>query len=111
MKVVFTGPAFDNSGHSIVRSDLIKVCSVKGIIVQGSVKPDTEMVVASRLDTRKATSAASQGKNVTTYPSFIATFLGGVEIKAGPRPNNYTDAAVTDMLVPDFTAGYEALDK
>jgi hypothetical protein len=55
MKVVFTGPAFDNSGHSVVRSDLIAACESTGkFTVQSAVKADTDLLVASRTDTGRS---------------------------------------------------------
>lgn len=57
LNVVFTGPALDNTGNSIIRSNLIAACKKVGIAVQSSVRVDTAMVVASRVDTVKAKSA------------------------------------------------------
>lgn len=103
MKVVFTGPAFDNTGHSIVREDLIAACAGTGKFqVQASVRKDTELVVASRTDTVKAKAASARGLTVLTYPQFINRFLAGVELNRGSRPNKFTDVVDQDLLVPDF---------
>ena len=103
MKVVFTGPAFDNSGHSVVRADLIAACVSTGkFTVQSSVKADTDMVVASRTDTRKAKGAAARGLLVLSYPTFIRSFLSDLVLKSGAQPSKYTDKIDLDLLVPDF---------
>ena len=105
MNVVFTGPAFDNSGHSIVRDNLIAACMKKGNFnVQPCVKATTDMVVASRLDTAKAKGAAQRGLAVLGYPEFINKFLRGVDVASGGKPNHYTDKIEKDLLVPDFTS-------
>jgi hypothetical protein len=106
MNVVFTGPAFDSNGHSIVRSELAYACLCKGnLSVQSSVRGDTDVLVASRTDTVKAKNASLRGIAVFTYPEFIAKFLQDVPIKLGGKPNHYTDKVDTDLLVPDFTKG------
>lgn len=108
MNVVFTGPAFTSSGQSVVRSDLTYACTLKGnITVQGSVRADTDMVVASRVDTVKALNASMRGLAVLTYPEFITKFLRGIDIKTGGKPNKYIDAIQLDMLVPDFTGTFD----
>ena len=80
--------------------------------VQSSVRSDTNMVVASRLDTVKAKSAASRGLPVVTFPEFIAQFLGAVEMERGAVPNKYTGSVIQDMLVPVFVkfSQLEAID-
>lgn len=104
IRVVFTGPAFDSAGHSIIRNDLMIAC--KGIAtVQSSVQPDTEYVVASRKDTVKAKKAAMRGIPVLAYPEFIARFLTGVAIRTGSKPCKYTDKIDVDSLVPVFLTG------
>jgi hypothetical protein len=103
IKVAFTGPAFDNAGHSVVRADLIAACQMTGkFAVQSSVRPDTNLLVASRTDTVKAKAAAEKGIGVLTYPQFIRSFLSNVEIKKGAKPNRYTDLVDHDLLVPAF---------
>ena len=67
MNVVFTGPAFDSSGNSVVRHDLTYACICKGgITVQDRVDGMTEAVVASRSDTVKAKNAVLRGLKVMT---------------------------------------------
>lgn len=108
MNVVFTGPAFTNDGKAVVRSDLTYACTLKGnITVQNSVRADTDMVVASRVDTVKATNATMRGLAVLTYPEFITKFLRGIDIKTGAKPNKYIDAVQLDLLVPDFSGSYD----
>jgi hypothetical protein len=104
MNVVFTGPAFDNAGNSIVRDNLIAACAKQGFCVQSAIKASTQLVVASRTDTIKAMGAAARGMAVLSYPSFIAHYLDGVEIAKGGEPNHYTDKIEKDLLVPDFTS-------
>jgi hypothetical protein len=110
MNIVFTGPAFDNNGQSVVRDNLVSACAACGHVVQRAVKPDTDLLIASRTDTVKAKMAAGRGLTVMTYPSFIAKFLGSVEVPRGAKPNKYIDVVNKDLLVPDFTVGLEALD-
>ena len=106
MNVVFTGPAFDSEGKSVLRADLTYACIVKGnLTVQDGIQADTNALVASRTDTVKAMNAAKRGIAVLTYQEFIANFLRGVEIKKGGKPNKYTDQIDLDLLVPDFTDG------
>ena len=101
--IVFTGPAFDGNGSSILRDHLVNACMKMGFLVQSAVKADTDAVIASRTDTVKAARAAARGLTVLTYPQFIARHLTDVEIAKGGKPNKYTDKVVLDMLVPDFT--------
>ena len=43
MNVVFTGPAFDSEGKSVLRADLTYACIVKGnLTVQDGIQADTE---------------------------------------------------------------------
>jgi hypothetical protein len=103
LNVVFTGPAFDNAGHAVVRADLIEACKATGkFAVQSAVKPNTDLLVASRTDTVKAKAAAAKGLEVITYPQFIRSFLSNVELKTGAKPNRYTDQVDHDLLVPAF---------
>jgi hypothetical protein len=105
MNVVFTGPAFDNGGNTIVRDNLIAACMKKGNLdVQPRVKATTNMAIASRLDTVKAKRAAQRGLAVMSYPEFINKFLRGVDVATGGKPNHYTDKIEQDLLVPDFTS-------
>ena len=102
-KVVFTGPAVDSQGRSITRANLVKACEGTGtIIVQSSVRGDTDLLVASRTDTVKAKKAAASGLPVLTYPEFLATRLRGVEIDSGGPVDPYTDKLDPDLLVPVF---------
>jgi hypothetical protein len=101
--IVFTGPAFDGNGNSILRDHLAGACLKAGFRVQLAVKPDTDALIASRTDTVKAVRASARGLTVLTYPQFIARHLAGIEITKGGIPNKYTDKVVKDMLVPDFT--------
>jgi len=110
MNIVFTGPASDVAGFSVVRSDLIAACAASGHAVQRAVKPDTDLLVASRTDTVKAKAALLRGVEVMTYPTFLAKVLGSVAIPRGSRPDKYTDVVDKSLLVPDFTVGFEVLD-
>lgn len=106
MNVVFTGPAIDGSGCSIVRADLVGACSEEGNLhVQSTVRVDTDILVASRADTVKAKSAHARGLAVFTYPEFISRFLADVDVKAAGKPNKYIDAIDLNLLAPDFTGG------
>jgi len=110
MNAVFTGPAFDKSGKSIVREDLIAACRNKGIVVQAGVKPSTTILVASRADTVKAKGAVARGLVVLSYPEFVAYHLQDEPIEKCAKPNPYTDK-IAKILVdsdgpPDFTAEY-----
>lgn len=103
LNVVFTGPAFDCQGRSVSRDNLIAACSAKGSIhVQKAVRPDTNVLVASRADTVKARAAADRGIAVLEYGDFIANFLKGVPIVVGVAPHAYVDvvpkAKKTDHL-------------
>jgi hypothetical protein len=87
MNVVFTGPAFNTAGASIVRADLTYACIQRGgIVVQPRVDAATDLLVASRIDTVKAT----------------ATFLLGVTIPKNGTANRYVDAfrAVAAICAP-----------
>lgn len=75
---------------------------VNGISVQSAIKPDTDMLVASRKDTVKAKRAAESGLPVLTYPEFITRFLVDVDVEVGGVPNRYTDKVDIDSLVPCF---------
>ena len=93
VNVVFTGPAFDASGNSVVRADLIAACSVKGnLSVQKAVRPDTDVLVASRYDTTKARAARQRGLAVLDYGEFITNFLQGVSIKVSGSPGHCAGA-------------------
>lgn len=100
MNVVFTGPAFDSQGNSIVRSELSYACLLRGIAVQASVRGDTQMVVASRCDTVKAKNASIRGLKVMTYPEFIDSFLEGMEIKKGGLANKWVDFLSDEQIAP-----------
>jgi len=106
LNVVFTGPAFDGNGQSIIRADLIAACQKTGLFVQPAVKATTDVLVASRKDTVKAKSAATRGLKVLTYPEFISKFLAKVEITSGGKPDKWCDA-VEEIQVPDFTVGLD----
>ena len=112
MKVVFTGPAFDALGNSIVRSDLTYACIAKGgITVQPRVDAFTDLLVASRIDTVKAGKAANRGIAIMTYPEFIHTFLKDAAIPANGAANRYVDAfrVVRAMSAP-AQAALEQID-
>ena len=103
MNVVFTGPAFDSKGTSIVRADLTAACKKRGgWSVQSRVDQTTQLLVASRIDTVKASSAANRGIAIMTYPEFITTFLQDVAIPCNGASNKYVDAfrAVKAMSAP-----------
>ena len=114
MNVVFTGPAFDTDGASIVRADLTYACIQRGgITVQPLIDAATDLLVASRIDTVKTSKAADKGITIMTYPEFIATFLPGVTIPKNGTANRYVDAfrAVAAMSAPaqDILASMDAL--
>ena len=103
LNVVFTGPAFDNGGHAVVRADLIAACKATGkFAVQSSVRTDTDLLVASRTDTVNAKSAKERGIEVLSYPQFIRSFLSDVDLKRGAKPDKFTDLVDHDLLVPAF---------
>lgn len=110
LSVVFTGPAFDNDGRSILRDDLAAAAQKAGITVANRVTTGTNILVASRTDTIKALTASQRGVAVLTYPEFINRYLKEVEITKGAKPNRYTDVVSKDLLVPDFTDGFTAAD-
>ena len=114
MNVVFTGPAYDSSGNSILRSNLAYACTEKGgIHVQLKVNSMTDALVASRTDTVKAKGAAMRGITVWSYPEFIAMHLRGVNIPSTGKANGYVDKVVDpDLLVPVFveSAQLELMD-
>src|SRR5271157_5732304 len=98
MNLVFTGPAFDNGGHGVVRADLIAACKATGKFnVQSFVRADTDLLVASRTDTVKAKNAKERGLEVLSYPQFIRSFLSTVELKRGAKPDKYTDLVDLDL--------------
>ncbi|MCL4743801.1 MAG: hypothetical protein KJZ83_00150 [Burkholderiaceae bacterium] len=103
MRIVFTGPAVDGYGRSILRANLIKACEQAGMEVHCGVRADTTVLVASRIDTAKAARATERGLTVMTYPQFIGTYLRGTEIAEGGEVNPYTSKVDLDLLVPDFT--------
>ena len=113
LKVVFTGAAVDSYGRTVARDNLISACTEKGgIFVQTKVDANTNMLVASRVDTIKAKAAKAKGIPVVTYPQFISGFLRGAPLKTGGQLNPYTDKAnnmVPDMLVPVFDDDVEIL--
>lgn len=106
MRVVFTGPAMDGNGNSIVRSNLIAACATIGIAVDKAVGPLTDVLVASRTDTVKAKAAAKSGVTVIGYPEFVKRFLSSAQVKTGRQVNLSTNFAQTklnaDLLVPCF---------
>lgn len=109
-RVVFTGPAVDGSGNTVVRAALAAACAQKSIEVQASVRPNTDILVASRLDTLKAKRAASTGMKVIGYPEFINQYLCGVCVPVSGRANLHTTFAnslAQDLLVPDFTTNQQ----
>lgn len=111
LSVVFTGPAIDGEGRSIVRENLIDACNKTGTMsVAARVTKETDFLVASRTDTIKALAASQRGVTVLTYPEFINRYLKGVSIEKGAKPNRYTDYIAKDLLVPDFTDGFTAAD-
>ena len=109
--VVFTGPAVDGTGHTVLREALIQACQAKGSMnVQPSVQTTTNLLVASRTDTVKAKKAVSRGLTVLTYPKFIGKFLRGVVLPTDGVPGKYVDKIDLDLLVPDFTEGEQLAD-
>lgn len=110
LNVVFTGPAQDEAGNSVLRDDLKKLALEKGYVIQGSVQRTTQILVASRTDTVKARAALAKGLLVVTYPQFIRS-LGGVVAKDGRR-NVWVDGPevrVTTKHVPEMDGKFEVL--
>ena len=108
LNIVFTGPAYDSTGKSILRADLGAACLVKGNLkLQSSVRGDTNILVASRTDTVKAQKAKDRGVAVFSYPEFIGKFLRGVDLVTGAKPDKYTDKVDLDLLVPYFGGAQE----
>jgi hypothetical protein len=104
--VVFTGPAFDGNGNSIIRADLTHACMKKGNLrVQNRVLGDTDILVASRGDTVKAKGASQRGIAVFTYAEFISRFLQGVELTTGGKANSFVDSVKTAKSYPQFVSG------
>lgn len=113
VNVVFTGPAFDPAGQSVLRADLIAACSVKGNLnVQKAVRADTDVLVASRADTTKARAAEGRGIAVLTYGDFIAHFLAGVPIEKVGAFDHHVDGASPskNKKVQPFAASLGAID-
>ena len=110
MNIVFTGPGFDSAGKSIVRANLITACKASGHSIQGAVKADTDLLVASRADTVKAKRASGRAITVMTYPAFIAQYLSGVQIPTEQRPSKYVDLPGSSLPTPAMTVGFEGLD-
>jgi hypothetical protein len=106
LNVVFTGPAFDTNGQSIIRANLIAACQKTGLFVQPAVKATTDVLVASRKDTVKAKTDKERGLKVLTYPEFISKFLAEVEIMSGGKPDKWCDA-IAEIQVQDFTVGLD----
>ncbi|MBY0560042.1 hypothetical protein [Hyphomicrobium sp.] len=107
MRIVFTGPAIDGNGNTILRANLAAACLKADLSIQPAVRQDTEILVASRTDTVKAKAAAARGLEVIGYPEYINKYLSGVKLPTSGRANIYTDFAINklnrDLLVPDFT--------
>lgn len=95
VNVVFTGPA-TYQGMPIVRADLISYVAQNGYRVQSSVRPTTDMLVASRCETVKARAAYERGITVLTYGDFLDR-LGGAPTPSGAPANAYTDAQTTGV--------------
>ena len=99
MNIVFTGPAIDGNGNSILRASLSYACIQKGnLMIQSSIRKDTDILVASRVDTVKAAKASQAGIAVFSYPEFINRFLRGVTIATSGVANKYVDHVSADLL-------------
>lgn len=79
MNIVFTGGATYKGGR-VIRDELIAAVTAQGHSVQSMVSTNTDILVASRDDTRKARKAQALGVKVLTYPGFIRHHLGGVHV-------------------------------
>jgi len=110
MNIVLTGPAFNSAGQSIVRANLITACKASGHSIQGAIKADTDLLVASRADTVKAKRASGHAIKVMTYPTFIAQYLSGVDIPTEQRPSKYVDFPECSLPTPAMTVGFEVLE-
>lgn len=90
LRVVLTGPAYDNNGVPVLRADLVVAMRELGMVPQSIVAPDTQLLVASRDDTTKARRAAERGIDVITYADFMAEF--GIAVRrSGAVRNAYVD--------------------
>lgn len=104
--VVFTGPAVDSFGNAVVRASLVSACEKKSICVREAIGADTDLLVASRVDTTKAKKAAARGVIVIGYPEFISRFLSDVPVVTSGVFNFHTKGSsrlALDLMVPDFT--------
>lgn len=70
LNVVFTGKAIVNGEH-IKRDHLVLCAQAAGFTVQDKVYPDTNLLVASRDDTKKAAFAAKRKITVVGYEKFM----------------------------------------
>ncbi len=82
VNIVFTGPATDRHGRQVLRADLKALAEANGYVVQNRVNERTYALIASRIDTVKATAGQNRGLLVCDYASFIDS-LGGEVPKAG----------------------------
>jgi NAD-dependent DNA ligase len=78
--VVFTGKAFNKAGESIPRDVLKQMANMSGFIVHDDVDDKTDLLVASRSDTKKAMAASLRGVQVVSYEQFIASLSIPVEV-------------------------------
>lgn len=74
MNIVFTGAA-TFKGERVMRDDLKRMAAQRGFTVQSMVSASTDILVASRDDTRKARAAVALGVKVLTYPGFCKCYL------------------------------------
>lgn len=111
MNVVFTGPAKDAVGRSVLRQDLARAAQSMFMTVQNSFTKNADMLVASRVDTVKAQKAAKYGATVMTYPDFINIFLGGfVPHHKDSKADSYADAVEKQNdYVPVYDDGDDVL--
>jgi NAD-dependent DNA ligase len=91
LNIVFTGPAHNAKGKLVLRADLIVAARKAGFVVQSAVGASTELLVASRTDTRKARAAKARGIKMTTYPEFLRRRLRKPVKPTGAKFNPWTD--------------------
>lgn len=71
MNVCMTGGCVDSDGKKIVRDRIEKFLKSQGCHMQKGVTYDTDILLVSRIDTRKADSARRNGTPVATYQDLL----------------------------------------
>lgn len=71
MKVCMTGACKDLDGNRIVRERIEKFLESQGCQMQNGVSWDTDVLLVSRIDTRKAHQARTRQVPVATYQDLL----------------------------------------